>query len=102
VAALVADESAVQPGYHLPELVVRDAVRTTSYGHSHGDIHPARLFRAIVPPPIHSHHQALHFLRDCDHGGHADADAAVHVVDERFLEEATAPESGLRFAFRTL
>ena len=29
---------------------------------------------------------------------HKNADAEVHAPDERFLEEAAAPESGLRFA----
>jgi hypothetical protein len=32
----------------------------------------------------------------------ANADAKIHATDERFLEEAEAPESGLRFAFRAL
>ncbi len=33
---------------------------------------------------------------------HADADAPVHPADERFLEEADEPESGLRFALLLL
>ncbi len=44
VSAPVADESAVRPGYHLPEPVVRDAVGASNHGHSHGDIHPTHLF----------------------------------------------------------
>jgi len=56
VAALVADEPAVQSGYHLPELVVRDAVRATDYGRSHGHIHPTHLFWAEVPNAVDSTH----------------------------------------------
>jgi hypothetical protein len=33
---------------------------------------------------------------------HANADAAVHAPNERFLEEADEPEGGLRFALRAL
>lgn len=49
VPALVADESAVRPGYHLPELVIRDAVRATDYGRSHGHIHPTQFVLGRSP-----------------------------------------------------
>ena len=41
----LADEPAVGPGYHLPELVVQYAMRTPNYSLSHGDISNARLLR---------------------------------------------------------
>jgi hypothetical protein len=52
VAALVADEPAVRPGYHLPKLFVQDAVRAPNYGRIHGDIYHSCLFRAIAFPPL--------------------------------------------------
>lgn len=52
VAALVADEPAVRSGYHLPKLVVQDAVRATNYGRSHGDIYHPCLFRSNGFPPL--------------------------------------------------
>ena len=49
MSALVAEESAVQPGYHLPELVIRNAVRTPNDRHCLRDIRRAHLFEA---PPL--------------------------------------------------
>jgi hypothetical protein len=41
----LADEPAVRPGYHLPELVVQYAMRTPNYSRSHADTSNARLLR---------------------------------------------------------
>jgi hypothetical protein len=45
MTAVAAGKPPVGEGCHRPKLVVRGAVRTPNYGHGHGNIHPARLFR---------------------------------------------------------